>query len=330
VRAPFAGVLILTLALVSLSLQAQGLPCSRQTVPVAVTDNDGRVVMGLTASNFRIQVHRRPATILSASNESSPRRIALLLDASESMLAPAVWKSTLNVANTLIEDLSAQDSIAFMAFAGQIERRIDFTHDPKSILPQLENLQPGTKVISKNMRGTHLWDSVLAALSLFDSPRAGDSIYVISDGFDTGSQAGPSDVENALLAGGVRFFAIMPAGVNLADISRTYESKTGRLIQPRKEFEEVSDTTGGALVTAYHEWINGTAGPLSQAELEGALSQVNTLTHQFYRLEIELPQPIDKSRDWQFEVVDQTHKGKLPLLLRYPRRLVPCGSKHVN
>ena len=165
---------------------------------------------GLTAANFRVRVQGHPATVLNISNNISPRRIVLLLDASGSMLdsESALWKPALNIAKTLAQRLPPQDSVAFIAFASQVERRVDFTSDPKPILQELDDLQPGAKVIPKNMRKAALWDSVLEALRLFGSPRVGDSIYVITDGFDTNSHSDGGEVEKALLAAGVRLFAL--------------------------------------------------------------------------------------------------------------------------
>jgi len=307
--------------------KAPGPPCS--SVPVSVSDHSGRVVLGITASNFRARVRGRPATVLNAAIDRGPRRIALLLDASASMVEPesATWKPALAIAKTLVEGLPPEDSIAFLSFASRIERRTDFTQDPKTVLQQLDGLQREAKTLPKDMRKTALWDSVLETLRLFDPPRVGDSIYVITDGDDNRSLAGPDDAEKALLATRVRFFALFPPGVPpLPDNDVSFSPVTGRPLQARKDLERVADMTGGALMAMYHPWINGDTEPLSPAELTVALEQLRALTDWFYRLEVELPGPIDKVRDWQFEVVDQTRSGKLALVLRYPRKVVPCEA----
>jgi hypothetical protein len=309
------------------NLHAQGLPCSSPIVPVWVLDPNDRIVLGLTVSNFRARVHGHPATVLNASIDSSPRRIALLFDVSGSMLDPAIWKPALTIARTLVEGLPPEDSIAFLSFGSQVERKTDFTRDPKLILQQLDDLQASTQSVPKNMRQTALWDSVLEALTLFNSRGVGDSIYIISDGHDNHSRAGPSDVEKALLAAGVRFFALFPPGVDLErDGSGFGVAETGRPIQGREDLEELANMTGGALLPIYHLRIDGAASPLSPTELHDVLDKLRILTDRFYSLQIELPQPIDKHRDLQLEAVDPTRSGKLPLLLRYPRKFVPCDA----
>jgi VWFA-related protein len=315
VRARFTRVwpsLLLTSVLLSPAVQAQGLPCPQQTVPVSVSASDGRVVLGLTASNFRVRVNGHTARILDASMDSSPRRIVLLLDASGSMLTPerTLWKPALAVSKTLLERLRPQDSVAFLAFANQVERKVDFTRDPKSALQQVDELESGTKAIRRGVRKTALWDSVLEALRLFDSARAGDSIYVISDGNDNHSHASRSDAEKALLAARVRFFALLPP----APANVRYEWASLGSFQGPATLEDVSDTTGGAFFRLSNE-------------LDVALNPLKALTEQFYRVEVELPQSVDKSLNWQFEIVGQIDNGKLPPLLRYPRKVGPCGTR---
>jgi hypothetical protein len=284
--------------------------------------------MGLTAANFRVRVQGHPATVLNISNNISPRRIVLLLDASGSMLdsESALWKPALNIAKTLAQRLPPQDSVAFIAFASQVERRVDFTSDPKPILQELDDLQPGAKVIPKNMRKAALWDSVLEALRLFGSPRVGDSIYVITDGFDTNSHSDGGEVEKALLAAGVRLFALGLAAP--ARVRR--EGEMLNKIQDGPFLPQIADATGGAFFRLFTLWINGDGVPLGQTELDAALDQLKGFTHLFYRLEIEVPQPIDKSHDLEFEVVDPAHKGKLPLIIRYPHKLAPCEAVPVG
>src|SRR5712691_3586612 len=63
----------------------------RRVVAVSVIDRDGNPVSDLTAANFRGKVRGQDVTILSAwFDTTSPRRIAVVVDASRSM-EPA-WK----------------------------------------------------------------------------------------------------------------------------------------------------------------------------------------------------------------------------------------------
>jgi VWFA-related protein len=323
--------ILLMSVLVSAGLKAQALPCPRQTVPVTVSDAKGRMITGLKAVDFGVHVHGHPATITNYVVDTGPRRIALVLDASGSMIKDGgQWNQTITLAKTLVEGLPREDSVAFVAFASQVDRKIGFTQDRRPILEELDDLRGGSKVIPKNMRETALWDSALEASRLFDLRRVGDAIYIMTDGDDNYSHASRSDVEGALVAAGVRFFPLLPPSIDLVGGSRTkgnLDVEASLETQTRKTLEDVADNTGGALFTFYDRQINGARVPFTPGELGVALKQLSALTHEFYRLEIELPQPNDKNRDWKIEVVDPIRKDKSTLVARYPHKLTPCDAR---
>jgi len=329
---------------------AQDMPCSSSIVLVSVSDSNGKFVPGLTTEDFFVRLHGRPIKVLSARTNSSPRRIALILDTSASMLAsePAIWKPSLAIAKTFVASLPPEDSIAFLSFGSRVERRIEFTRDRKPILEQLDELQGGKRALSKNMRQTALWDGVLESLNLFDSPQIGDSIYVISDGDDNLSRAGRHDVEKALLATRVRFFVLFPPGVS-PSLPTGYARHAGPLqetmdleepadmtggaqgtgqTQGERDLGEIAKTTGGALLACYQSPLGGDGRPLTPTQLSLALDQLRTATDQFYQLEVELPQLPSKHPDLRIEVVDQRQSSKVPPVLLYPQRFDPCGVSH--
>ena len=330
--------------------QAKDVPCSSSTVFVSALDANGKFVSGLTAESFHVRLHGHPVKVLSEGTNSSPRRIVLVLDTSASMLAsdPAIWKPTLVIAKTLVEGLPPQDSIAFVSFASRVEQQIDFTRDRTPILQQLDELQGGKRAFSKKMRATALWNSVLESLRLFDSPQIGDSIYVISDGDDDLSRAGPSDVENALLAARVRLFALFPPGVPRPPMSgyldragplqaamdleepedMTVSAPSPQRTQGESDLGEIAKMTGGALLASYQPSLDKDTRPLTPAQLGAALDRLRSATDQLYQLEVELPQPPDKHPDLRIEVADQRQKIKDPLVLLYPRKIRPCGASH--
>jgi len=326
--------------------RSQGTPCSPSIVVVSVSDSNGKPVPGLTAENFLVRLHGHPVKILSAKTDAGPRRIALILDSSGSMVGSQTWKPSLDVAKTLVESLPPEDSIAFLSFGSQVERKIDFTPDRSPILQQLDELQAGKRVLSKNTRGTALWDSVLESSKLFGSPQIGDAIYVISDGRDNRSRAGRRDIEKALLATRVRFFAVFPPGVPLPqppghatyagplqhamDIEEPAAMAEGAQETPKtqgeNDLEEIAKMTGGALLADYEASPDENPRPLAPTALNFALDQLRTATDQFYQLELDLPQLANERRDLRIEVVDQRHVSKVPLVLLYPQKFEPCGA----
>jgi hypothetical protein len=84
---PFLIGLLIVISL-NLNLAAQDNGCTSRTVPVGVVDREWNLVRGLSAANFRANLHGQEVKILSAAIDTSPRHIVLLLDASGSMMEP--------------------------------------------------------------------------------------------------------------------------------------------------------------------------------------------------------------------------------------------------
>ncbi len=49
-----------------------------------------------------------------------------------------------------------------------------------------------------------------------------------------------------------------------------------------------------------------------------------------YRLEVDIPSAIDKSRNWKLEVVDERGKKMKGVTVHYPRYLVPLEISNEN
>lgn len=79
---------LLFVMLVGLPLHAQTAQPERRTIAVSVLDKGGKAVHGLTAENFRGEFRGQAVRILSATEDSSPRRIAIVVDTSGSMGPP--------------------------------------------------------------------------------------------------------------------------------------------------------------------------------------------------------------------------------------------------
>jgi hypothetical protein len=47
----------------------------------------------------------------------------------------------------------------------------------------------------------------------------------------------------------------------------------------------------------------------------------------YYRVEVELPVEVDKTRGWELEVVGVDGKKMKGVRVVYPRKLAPCGEE---
>jgi hypothetical protein len=306
--------ILLALCLFGHGLLAEDLPC-RRTAPVTVTDLRGKPILRLAAGDFVGHLRGTPIAVLSANTDTNVPRIALLLDASGSVLdSPESWGPALTIAHDLVDRLAPGSPLAFFVFASQVDKMVDFTPERGPVLQQIDELQAGRKVLTKGFRRTSLWDTVVEAFKSFGSPQVGDAIYAITDGGDNGSKADLGNVEKALLSAGVRFFAILPPPHR-------------GFVPPEEQYgpttlNELAQATGGFLMKSYKGPFGGPLGP-DQLGLE--LDLLYTWTFHFYRLELEVMQPVNKAGDWRLEVVDPTHRATgRNFVLGYPHKIATC------
>lgn len=212
-----------------------------------------------------------------------------------------------------------QRRVATVVFAGTIELSLDFSHNPTEMLQRLQGLQDIRKVVPKEDRKTALLDAVMYALRLLKNPSPGDSIYAISDGGDNYSHSNLEEVQHALLASGVRFFAFYMT-------DNTFRPKE-RLSGPPL-LHALADDSGGAVLD-----IPDTSGsilydlsPKGRAQLSSQLAYIYDLMEHFYQLDVTLPAVVDKRRRWEWDVVDERGHTRKDLDLMYPVELVPCEA----
>jgi hypothetical protein len=305
-------------------LPAQDSGCTTRTVPVSVVDSEWNFVQGLSAANFRAKLHGRDVEVLSASVDTSPRHIVLLLDASGSTReANEGWTTAKTLSADLIRLASPRASIAIMAFADKVLDTTGFDHDQLALLNRLEVLIKVSEQPRK-AQGTRLYDaisSVRGALGVLDF---GDVIYAVTYIRDDQSQIQPERVEEDLLRGGVRLFsAVMgnPLGKRVPTPSE--------LEGPDPLYLMVEATGGNALTLLY----GGTTRPRLHIkaktrgeEVELALHRLYVQMSAFYRLDLRLPERVDKPTQWKLEVIGENRRPNYRVEVHYPHRLMPCAK----
>ena len=317
----------LLVALSEMALWAQATPCLKRTVEANVVGYAGGTRPAFMASNFRGQFRNKPVKILSADLDTKPRRIVLLLDASGSMVGPSEegkWKIALNVARDAAEKLPPQHSLALIVFAEKLVQSVGSEQSRQAILQQLSQIEPGEKALPKGSRRTALWDALQEGLNVLGSPQRGDVLYAITDGGDNASSTRPKEVERALLGAGVRLFAFLPL---LPQGPPTPEETEGP-----NTLLSLANHTGGILLAdpvsppPLQISLVPRREPLSPKELRTALDSLYVAMTSFYRLDIELPQPVDKMRTWKLELANLPSNTKEHPELAYPRELLPCSA----
>jgi hypothetical protein len=312
---------------------AQDNPCLNRTIPVSVTTEEGLPVKGLTATNFRGKFRGRPLKIVSAIYEAGPRRVVILLDTSGSMVSESFnWKPGLMVAQDLVSSAPPQVSLALLTFEHHTQKHIDFGQGRGAFADALAKLGATDWSKAKGWRKTALLDAMLQGITLLKPTRTGDALYLITDGDDNASQTDAQQVKQALLSIGARVFSFILPG----DYPRQI-AMFGRRVRPpeqrldRAELHDLIRAVGGDFMDFYPQQHYDPAFPrdFQPTKRDGAaiLFASRGLTPEigeFYRLELKLPETVDRVRDWNLEVVEPNGKSQSSLRLLYPHSLAPC------
>jgi Ca-activated chloride channel family protein len=167
-------------------------------VYATVRDHSGRYLDGLPRDRFQIIDNGQPQTIAAFESDSAPLSCAILLDTTGSMAAvlPAVKSSVMH----LIDELSAEDSVAFYTFSVGLKRLQDFTPDKAAAKQAV--------LRSRASGGTALFDAI-AELSREIAPRSGKkAIVVFTDGDDNASMLNARSAVQRAKKSGVPVYTI--------------------------------------------------------------------------------------------------------------------------
>jgi hypothetical protein len=274
----------------------------RRAVFASVMQQDGTPVQGLSAINFRGEFNGRPAGILSAAWDDSPRRVSLLVDISGSMKDRREWAGAWEAAQEIISTLTPRHRVALFTVGDAVRQQSMLTGDRRMLQQALEQ----AKALDPR-GGSPLYDAVMAALTV-NGEAFGDAICLVSDGEDTTSRAPLREAEAAMARAGVRLFWIRTApsfqvGVRMASIAL--------------EWADLTRATGGSVFDLRR---------YKRDQLTKELRSFCARITQGYRLEIAIPEPVGKRRNWDLEVVDAKARPLKGIVLTYQRALVPSSD----
>jgi hypothetical protein len=109
------------------------LPTKAQSVGqlfVLVTDQVGEPVTGIGPTRFKIWEDNVPKRVLSAEPETTPMKIALMVDNSDAIDHPANAISSLrNGLTAFLDELPDQHEVSLVTIGGNIRQLVDFTTD---------------------------------------------------------------------------------------------------------------------------------------------------------------------------------------------------------
>lgn len=324
----FFGLVLLSFLAVPVFAQNDG--CRNRTLPVTVVESHGLPVQGLLPADFQAKFRGNPVQILGISRDIHPRRVAILLDVSGSMLQAEErdkWMVVGEVAGDAVIHLSTDIQIALELFDEKIIEVLDFGAGRQAVARRIVTLASGTKAVTSKSRHTALWDSLLNSVSIFGSPQPGDAVYLITDGGDNMSKVRPRQIEDSFLEKGIRLFAfLIVSGATLGPGARMPDEEQGLEVVKR-----LTESTGGNYMLLFGArplvgQPNFRMSEQQKAEFAYSAQALYAQMKEFSWLQVSLASPVDKTRDWNLELNRAGSKSHTGLRLFYPHKLIACGK----
>lgn len=180
------------------------------SVPVIISDRQGRYVSGLKASDFTLYEDRVKRQIDFFADTEEPINVALLLDTSRS--TALVLDDIKEAARDFVKQLRPQDRVMIVTFDFDETALCELTSDHRTLERAIGRARIGERV------GTKLRDAVYDVMTEeLKSVKGRKAIVVLTDGKDHGSEIS----EGALLEGAAEadtliysvFYTSAPAGM---------------------------------------------------------------------------------------------------------------------
>ena len=224
-------------------------------VPVTVTDDKGRFVSNLNASDFHLYDEGKEQRIDYFSRErNQPVVVGFLLDMSNNMRIH--WKTYQDAVIELIQGLLPGEkkySGYFITYGNEAELVVNTTSDPEKMVEKVQTMKPGG--------GAALFDAVYKACTT-RSVVAGEPyeprrvIVIIGDGHDTASKHSLGEV-------------LELAQRNLVTIYAVSTAAFGFKTDGEQTLTALTEQTGGRVETPLNDLYKDVSGYLSTPSDEG-------------------------------------------------------------
>jgi len=196
-------------------------------VPVTITDERYRPVIGLDQENFQLFEGKKPQEIKHFSSEDAPVSVGIVVDTSGSMSYKL--DRAREAVTQFCDTANPQDEFFLITFAEEPILVTDFTNRPE----QLEN-----DLLTARSKGrTALIDAVYMAIQKMRNARYGrKALLILSDGGDNHSRYSEHDVKAAVKEADVLIYAV--------GTYDKYVSTQEELLGPEL-LQEMAELTGG-------------------------------------------------------------------------------------
>ena len=267
------------------------------TIQASVRNARGRVVSGLTTTDFEVRDNGQLRPILSLrSDRQSPLSLAILVDMSGSMRMSAKVAMARQAYDSIVSQLhQGQDEVALFTFDASLHERLDFTRDLTTLRGALTDFEPfGT---------TSLFDATAAAARRL-AARSGThkAIIVLTDGIDTSSTMTASEVSG--LASSIDVPVFVVATVPSLDQRLMLEASERSTPSNAADLRDLAEWTGGQFVfaTTFVETVVAASSLIDELRQQYVLAIEAASGREWRRIDVRVRRPstIVKARSGYF------------------------------
>jgi len=256
------------------------------TVPVSVTDSEGRAIGNLGEQDFIIEEDGRPETVSRlAESGRSPLRLALLLDLTGSVNSRFDFEQKAAV-RFLEKVWRPGDTVSIVTFTDHARVRLQ----PSGSLPEALRV---LSVLEPTENPTAFFDAVILsarALRQTAGPETRKAVIVLSDGEDNRSKHSFSDALSEIQRADTIFYSINPGGssIRLNEISLGAQSDLALLAKETGGYAFVSSNTGDL-----DDIFNKVAAELRAQYLLSYYSANSHIDGKYRRISVSVPSRTD-------------------------------------
>jgi Ca-activated chloride channel homolog len=168
-------------------------------VPVSITDDLNRPVVGLDQENFQLFENKKPQQIRNFSSEDTPVSIGIIVDTSRSMSYKL--DRAREAVTHFCDQANPQDEFFLITFADEPRLATEFTDRPENI--------EGDLLTAHSKGQTSLLDAIYMGVDkLRNAKYARKALLILSDGGDNHSRYTEHDIKNAIRESDVTIYAV--------------------------------------------------------------------------------------------------------------------------
>jgi hypothetical protein len=290
------GILFFLLSTAMAQAQSETQACTSYVLVSAFDHKTGDDIKDLNADDFQARLGKAQVDIVSATQQFTDRLLILVqTDGTRNEKIEDV----VSLATRLARQAPAGKPIAFGVFVKRAMFSGGFASDPKERTRNIGEIAEEEPNLGKEV---HLYDALHQALGIFGPHQPGDTVLLVTDGYDDGSDHSGNGVKGEYMASGTRLMVML---------RRTPSHVSGNFMWTSPEpqihlMEAMSVATGGTYT------------------MFGAREFANVW--QGYMLGVRLPDAKKKAHDFKVQLrglAADTHRRSN---LYYPQRLPPCST----